>query len=105
MALVGIDLGTTNSIITAFIDGKSILIPNSFNELLTPSVVSLNESGEIIVGKAAKERLISAPDFSASLFKRKMGTNTKTKLGKKSFLPEELSSLYCGNLLKMRKDF
>jgi len=80
MAIVGIDLGTTNSVVTAFIDGKSVLIPNSHNEVLIPSVVSLNEKGEILVGRAAKDRLVSNPDLSVSLFKRKMGTDTKIKL-------------------------
>jgi len=99
MALIGIDLGTTNSIVAAFIGGKSVLIPNSFGEFLTPSAVSLSESGEIIVGKVAKEQLISAPDFSTALFKRKMGENTKIKLGKKSFMPEELSSFILRQLI------
>jgi len=99
MAIVGIDLGTTNSLIAAYADGKSILIPNPYNEVLTPSVVSLNEDGELSVGKAAKERLVTNPELSASLFKRDMGTDKKVTLGKKSFLPEELSSFVLRQLL------
>ena len=97
--IVGIDLGTTNSLVTAFIDGKSILIPNAYGEVLTPSVVSLTEKGDIVVGKAAKDRLVSSPDMAAAVFKRKMGKDTKIKLGKKSFLPEELSSFILRQLL------
>ena len=99
MAIVGIDLGTTNSLITAFVDGKSVLIPNSYNEYLTPSVVSLTDNDELLVGRAAKERLITNPDLSASLFKRYMGTKNIIKLGKKRFLPEELSSIVLRQLL------
>jgi molecular chaperone HscC len=105
MSIIGIDLGTTNSIVTAFVDGESVLIPNSQGEILTPSVISMNDSGEIIVGQAAKERLISTPNFSAALFKRKMGTDDKIKLGKKSFLPEELSSFLLRQLIQDAEKF
>jgi len=120
MAIVGIDLGTTNSLIAAFVDGKSTLIPNSHNEFLTPSVVSLNDDGEILVGRIAKERLINNPDLSTALFKRKMGSDTKINIGKigkagklgiksntdqSSFLPEELSSFILRQLLEDAEKF
>ncbi|MCL2421925.1 MAG: Hsp70 family protein, partial [Defluviitaleaceae bacterium] len=91
--------------VAAFIDGKSTLIPNSHGELLTPSVVGLTEDGQIIVGKSAKERLITHPTLTASLFKRHMGTDHKIKLGKKEFLPEELSSLVLRQLLEDAANF
>ena len=100
MPTIGIDLGTTNSLAVAFIDGKSTLIPNTFGEFLTPSVVGLSEEGEILVGRSAKERLITHPALTTSLFKRHMGTDKETKLGKKSFLPEELSSFVLRQLLE-----
>ena len=99
MAIVGIDLGTTNSLVTAFVGGESILIPNRHGEVLTPSIVSLDNKNEIIVGKMAKDRLITNPNLAAAVFKRKMGTDTGIKLGKKSFLPEELSSFMLYQLL------
>jgi len=105
MAIIGIDLGTTNSLVTAFIDGKSVLIPNRHGEFLTPSVVSLNDNGQIIVGKLAKDRLITKPNTAASVFKRKMGTDTKIFVGKKSFLPEELSSFILRQLIEDAKTF
>ena len=52
--IVGIDLGTTNSLVSCFINGKCVIIPNALGEKLTPSVVSVLENGEFIVGKAAK---------------------------------------------------
>lgn len=105
MAIIGIDLGTTNSLVVAYIDGKEVLIPNEFNEYLTPSVVSVNENNEIIVGKLAKERLVTNSDLTTSLFKRNMGTNIITKLGKYQFLPEELSSYIVMQLIEDAKKF
>lgn len=72
--IIGIDLGTTNSLVAVWQDGESRLIPNAFGEYLTPSVVSIEEDGTIYVGKTAKERLASHPEDTASVFKRYMGT-------------------------------
>lgn len=98
MAIIGIDLGTTNSLATVFINGESTLIPNEYGEFLTPSVVSLTEKNEIIVGKAAKERLISHPEKTVNIFKRTMGTEKKYSLGRKSYTSEELSAFVLQSL-------
>ncbi len=93
MAIVGIDLGTTNSLVCIFRNGKSELIPNSFGEFLTPSCVGIDDDGEkILVGKIAKDRLISHPDMTVSSFKRFMGTDKKLIVGEKVFTAPELSS-------------
>lgn len=92
MAIIGIDLGTTNSLASVWQDGKSVLIPNSFGEYLTPSVVGIDEDNKIIIGKIAKERLISHPDKTAASFKCFMGTAHEIKMGNKTFSPPELSS-------------
>jgi len=105
MAVIGIDLGTTNSLVVAFQNGKEVLIPNTMNEYLTPSVVSLNENNEFIVGKAARERLISHPKHTASLFKRKMGTKDKIILGKNIYTPEELSAIVVKQLVEDAKNY
>ena len=105
MAVVGIDLGTTNSLVTAFVNGESKIIPNPHNQLLTPSVVSLSDDGNIIVGSAAKDRLISSPKLATSLFKRQMGTEKQIKLGNKTFLPEELSSFILRQLIKDAENY
>ena len=91
--IIGIDLGTTNSLAAVWENGESKLIPNSYGDYLTPSVVSVDEDGTIYVGKIAKERLITHPDLTASVFKRSMGLKKVYKLGKKEFKPEELSSM------------
>lgn len=92
MAIIGIDLGTTNSLACVCQEGRPVLVPNSLGETLTPSVVSVDENGEICVGAVAKERLISHPEASAASFKRYMGTNKVFTLTGNSFTPQELSS-------------
>ena len=93
MTILGIDLGTTNSACAIWRDGKSELIPNRFGDFLTPSVVGLDDNGELLVGKFAKQRLLSHPQLCASVFKRYMGTDNQQTLGKKSFTSPELSAL------------
>ncbi len=99
--IIGIDLGTTNSLAAVWQDGRSRLIPNSFGEYLTPSVVSMGEEGIVYVGKTAKERLISHPNRTISVFKRFMGTGKIYELGGKEYRAEELSALV---LRKLKED-
>ena len=98
MAVIGIDLGTTNSIAVVFRNGEVEMIPNSFGEYLTPSVVTI-ENNELIVGKIAKQKLVTNPENTTSLFKRDMGTNKTIKLGKNKYLPQELSALVLKQLI------
>ena len=91
--LIGIDLGTTNSLVCVWEDGKSKLIPNAFGEYLTPSVVGFGEKGEVFVGKTAKERLVTDPGNTYEFFKRNMGKKTHGK-----YTPEELSSFVLRSL-------
>ena len=92
MAIIGIDLGTTNSVVAVWEDGESKLIENAFGEVLTPSVVSIDDNDNIIVGKIAKERMITNPNNTISVFKRTMGTDKKYKLGNNKYSSEELSA-------------
>ena len=80
--IVGIDLGTTNSLIAYYADGEAKIIPNRLGKNLTPSVVSIDDEGQVYVGETAKERQILFPESSASVFKRDMGSNKKFILGK-----------------------
>lgn len=86
MAVIGIDLGTTNSLCVTYRNNKVELIPNAFNEYLTPSAVWIKDD-EVIVGKIARQRLVSDPAHTASLFKRAMGTNKLYELDNKKFTP------------------
>lgn len=91
MPIIGIDLGTTNSLAAVYQNGKSCLIPNAFGEVYTPSVVSVDDDGQILVGRVAKERLISHPERTAATFKRSMGTDERFTLADRQFTAEELS--------------
>lgn len=101
MPIIGIDLGTTNSLAAVWRNGKSELIPNANGDYLTPSVVSVDTDGSILIGQAAKDRLVSHPDRTAACFKRYMGTPKIFHLGERAFTPEELSSLV---LRRLRED-
>lgn len=95
--ILGIDLGTTNSLAAIWRDGVE-LVPNAFGSVLTPTVVSLDKTGEIVVGAAARERLTSHPEMTAAAFKRYMGTSRRIPLGTRSFRAEELSSFVIRSL-------
>ncbi|GKU30471.1 molecular chaperone HscC [Clostridium folliculivorans] len=92
MPAIGIDLGTTNSLVAYWTEDGPRIIPNIHGSNLTPSVVGVDDNNEIVIGAVAKERLITHPHMTASVFKRYMGTNKEYKLGKYSFTSVELSS-------------
>lgn len=96
--IVGIDLGTTNSLIAYYTDQGPKVIPNRLGEKLTPSIVSIDEDGMVYVGRTAQERLRLYPESSAAVFKRDMGSAKKYQLGQKEFTAEELSSLVLRSL-------
>ncbi|CUS15102.1 unnamed protein product, partial [Tuber aestivum] len=75
--IVGIDLGTTNSLAAVWRGDAAELVPNALGQLLTPSVVGLDDQGRVLVGQAAKERLHTHPHLTTSLFKRFMGSATE----------------------------
>lgn len=101
MAIIGIDLGTTYSLVCVYQNGRAELIPNELGEHKTDSAVSVLEDGSVLVGAAAKERLITHPESTAASFKVWMGTEKKFNLGGKQFRPEELSALV---LRQLRED-
>ncbi len=100
MPAIGIDLGTTNSLAAYWTENGAEIIPNRLGSNLTPSIVSVDDNGEVYTGQIARERLITHPNLTASVFKRFMGTEKLYKLGKFSFSPEELSSF----IIKKLKD-
>jgi len=101
MAIIGIDLGTTNSLVAYYKDDKPILIPNVFGEYLTPSVVSVDDNGNVFVGRIAHERLLTHPNQTAAVFKRSIGSRKVYRLGTKDFTPEELSAVV---IRKLKED-
>ncbi len=97
--VVGIDLGTTHSLCAIFQDSRPVLIPNSHGGVLTPSVVGMLDSGQIIVGSAAKELRVTHPEQTAWCFKRFMGSDREIRVGSRVFQPHELSSLVLKSLV------
>lgn len=91
--IVGIDLGTTNSLIAYFTENGPKIIPNRLGKTLTPSVVSVDGEGNVFVGETARERMSLYPDSVAQTFKRSMGTEREYVLSGRHFKPEELSSM------------
>ena len=96
--IIGIDLGTTNSTVSVWQDGRAVLIPNALGDLLTPSAVSIDDAGALLVGLAARERQSTHPERTATAFKRYMGTRHVTKLGGVAFTAEDLSAIVLGQL-------
>lgn len=96
--IVGIDLGTTNSLVAYYSDEGAKLIPNRLGKNLTPSVVSVGDQDEVYVGEVAKERKLLYPENTVDNFKRSMGTNQVFRLGKREFYAEELASFVLKSL-------
>src|SRR5438132_8022458 len=91
--VVGIDLGTTNSVVAVMEGGEPTVIPNSEGSRLTPSVVGFTKSGERLVGSSAKRQAIVNPERTVISIKREMGSNKKIKIDDKSYSPEEISAM------------
>ena len=91
--IVGIDLGTTNSLVAYYSEEGPKIIPNRLGKNLTPSVVSVDEEGNVYVGETALERMSLYPDSVALAFKRSMGSGREYTLSGKRYKPEELSYL------------
>ncbi len=96
--IIGIDLGTTNSLVAVWEGDKARILPNALGELLTPSVVGLDDQGQLLVGDIARERLHTHPHLTASLFKRYMGSARETQLGNRAYRAEELSAMLLRSL-------
>lgn len=90
--IIGIDLGTTNSLAAYFTEEGPKIIPNRFGKRLTPSVVSIDEDSSVYVGESAVERGLLHPESAAGVFKRDMGSKKQFHIQGRTFLPEELSS-------------
>lgn len=100
--ILGIDLGTTQSLAAVFQDGRPTLIPNALGDVMTPSAVGLANDGSLLVGLAARERLgqqaPGRPAQTITAFKRWMGTDHRVQLGHHTLRPEELSALVLKSL-------
>jgi len=91
--VIGIDLGTTNSVVAVVEGGEPVVIPNSEGSRTTPSVVAFTKDGERLVGHAAKRQAVLNPDRTVVSIKRKMGTNYKVRIDDKEYTPQEISAM------------
>ncbi len=91
--VVGIDLGTTYSLVSVMEQGHSRVLANALGEVLTPSAVSVDNDGNVLVGAPARARATTHPNETALAFKRDMGTDRAYALGPRTFSPQELSAL------------
>jgi molecular chaperone DnaK len=98
---VGIDLGTTNSVVSIIEGGEPTVIPNAEGSRLTPSAVGFNKNGERLVGASAKRQAVISPDRTVISIKRKMGTSDKVSIDGKGYTPEEISAMI---LQKLKTD-
>jgi molecular chaperone DnaK (HSP70) len=96
--VVGIDLGTTNSVVAVMEGGEPMVIPNTEGSRLTPSVVAFTKTGERLVGQLAKRQAVVNPDRTIASIKRKMGTNDKVDIDGKGYTPQEISGMVLGKL-------
>src|SRR5437660_8987401 len=90
--IVGIDLGTTNSEVAFVRDGKPVVLEEDGDPIL-PSFVGLSEDGRLLVGKAARNQWVVAPERTVKSIKRKMGQDVKIKLGDQEYRPQEISAM------------
>ena len=91
--VIGIDLGTTNSVVAVMEGGEPVVIPNAEGSRLTPSVVGFSKTGERLVGQLAKRQAVSNPHRTIVSIKRHMGSDYKVTIDDKSYTPQEISAM------------
>ncbi len=99
--VIGIDLGTTNSVVAYMEGGKPVIIPNAEGSRLTPSVVAFTKDGERLVGQLAKRQAITNPERTIQSIKRYMGTDYRVHIDDKTYTPQEISAMV---LQKLKQD-
>ncbi|NLJ33530.1 MAG: molecular chaperone DnaK [Firmicutes bacterium] len=99
--VIGIDLGTTNSVVAVLEGGEPTVINNAEGSRLTPSVVALTKDGELLVGQVAKRQAITNPERTVASIKRHMGTDYKVEIDGKEYIPQNISAMI---IQKLKKD-
>jgi len=103
--IVGIDLGTTNSVASVYLNGEIKIVINDMGEIITPSVVYINENNEVLVGQKAKNLRMLHPDNTISSIKRLMGTNHVFKIGGREYTPEQISAFILKHIKELTEKF
>lgn len=99
--VIGIDLGTTNSVVAVMEGGEAVVIANAEGDRITPSVVAFTKAGELLVGQVAKRQAVTNPERTITSIKRHMGSKHKVDIDDKNYSPQEISALV---LQKLKKD-
>src|ERR1700675_2002592 len=102
--IVGIDLGTTNSEVALVRDGQPHVFPGEDGDPILPSFVGLSEDGRLLVGKAARNQWVLAPERTVKSIKRKMGQDVKVRLGDQEYRPQEISAMILRALKKRAEE-
>ena len=96
--ILGIDLGTTNSEIAIYRDGRPEVLRDDQGRIILPSVVGLTETGELLVGEEARNQLLLYPERTVRSIKRRMGSDAKVRLGEREYTPQEISAIILSRL-------
>ena len=102
---IGIDLGTTNSVVAVMEGGKPTVIANAEGSRTTPSIVGFSKTGEKLVGQLAKRQAILNPDKTIISIKREMGTDFKKNINGKDYTPQEISAMVLQKMKKTAEDY
>ncbi|MEN6624679.1 MAG: Hsp70 family protein [Candidatus Sumerlaeia bacterium] len=103
--ILGIDLGTTNSVVAVMDRNGPMIVPNNVGERLTPSVVGFTKGGEILVGRKARRAAVMNPQRTVFSIKRHMGTNHRVNIEGKQYTPQEISGIILQKLKQDAEDF
>ena len=96
--ILGIDLGTTNSEIAIYRDGRPEVLRDDQGRIILPSVVGLTETGELLVGEEARNQFLLYPNRTVRSIKRRMGSDAKVQLGEREYTPQEISAIILSRL-------
>src|SRR5512144_2631403 len=91
--ILGIDLGTTNSEVAIVRDGRPVVLPDEDGDPILPSVIGLDPQGRLLVGRAARNQFVLAPERTIRSIKRKMGQEVTVSLGEQKYSPQEVSAI------------
>jgi molecular chaperone DnaK len=101
--ILGIDLGTTNSEVAIYRNGRPEVLADERDRIILPSVVALSESGELLVGEEARNQFLLYPKQTVRSIKRRMGSDDKVRLGERDYMPQEISAMILSRLKEMAR--
>ncbi len=91
--ILGIDLGTTNSVVSVILDGQPVVLPEKDPQAILPSIVGLSNNGDLLVGEEARNQALIAPERTVKSVKRQMGSDDKVSLGERQYSPQEVAAM------------